>query len=60
MLRRHKGHKSRPGRANQSRGGEYWGRRPGDRIPGRATKVRTHSLERLAAKKELRSWRSWA
>lgn len=54
MKRRHKGHKSRPGGVNSFRGGEYWGRRPGGREPGRYTKTRTHRLERHRAKQSLR------
>ncbi len=33
-------------------GYEYWTARPGGRNPGKQTKVRTHRLERRAAKKE--------
>lgn len=36
----------------QRPGYEYWTARPGGRIPGKKTKVRTHRLERRAAKKQ--------
>lgn len=53
MLRRHKGHKSRPGRRNSECGGEYWKSRYCDTYPCKATKVATHKFERRKFKREL-------
>ncbi len=41
-----------PPKGQRSNGYEYWTARPGGRNPGKQTKVRTHRLERRAAKKE--------
>jgi len=41
-----KGHKQR------AYGYEFWTPRPGSRNPGKKNKIRTHRLERRAAKKE--------
>lgn len=49
---------SRTKKSKKSPGYEYWGKRPISRehgaIPGRYTKTRTHRLERLEGKKEIK------
>ena len=48
---------SRTKKGQKAPGYEYWGKRPGPRDPGKYSKTRTHRLERLEDKAEIKKGR---